>query len=54
MISLSTVSSLEAVLDGRVVEVGRCGRVAGGDVGRSSASVDVGGISCIGVGVEVS
>jgi len=54
MISLSTVSSLEAVLDGRVVEVSGGGNVMGVDVGRSGARVDVGGISCIGVGVEVS
>ena len=54
MISLSTVPSLEALLVGRVVEVGGGGRVAGGDVGRSGASVDVGVISCVGVGVEVS
>ena len=42
MISLSTVPSLEALLDGRVVDVGR------------GARVDVGEISCVGVGVEVS
>ena len=54
MISLSTVPGLEALLDGRVVDVGRGGRVAGDDVGRSGAKVDVGVISCAGVGVEVS
>jgi hypothetical protein len=36
------------------VEVGRGGKVAGDDVGRSDARVDVGVISCVGVGVEVS
>ncbi len=54
MISLSTVSSLEVLLDGRVVEVSGGGNVMGVDVGRSGASVDVGVISCVGVGVEVS
>jgi hypothetical protein len=50
VISLSTVPGLEALLDGRVVDVGRGGRVAGDDVGRSGAKVDVGVISCAGVG----
>lgn len=50
MISLSTVSSLEALLDGRVVEVGRGEKVAGDDVGKSGVKVDGGVISCVGVG----